>query len=197
MELRMDTKKDFRKNFIEKRNMLRAEDVVQKSDEIFGRVFSLKAYERAAVVMTYMSFGNEVMTGPFIEKCLKDGKKVVLPRVVISSEGGRDLEVYEIKDTKDCLIPGFKGILEPDPAVLEQAEPRTVDLAVIPGVAFDKDCNRMGFGAGCYDRFLPKLSTDCLKAGVAFEIQMAERLPADEHDFRLDMVITESAIYTR
>jgi 5-formyltetrahydrofolate cyclo-ligase len=53
----------------------------------------------------------------------------------------------------------------------------------------------MGFGAGYYDRFLPKLNTRCLKAGVAFDIQLAERVPTDENDFKLDMVVTESAIY--
>ncbi len=193
----MDTKMDFRKNFIERRNLLSTEEVIKKSGEIFCRVYSLKAYDEASVVMAYMSFGNEVMTGSFIEKSLRDGKRVVLPKVAASLEGDRYLEIYEVKDLSKGLIQGFKGILEPDPAVLERAEPEEVDFAVIPGIAFDRQCNRMGFGAGYYDRFLPKLDPRCLKAGVAFDIQLAEQVPTEEHDFRLDMIITESAVYCR
>jgi 5-formyltetrahydrofolate cyclo-ligase len=190
----MDTKKDFRKKFIERRNKLTSCEVVRKSEEIFGRIYALKEYERASVVMAYMSFGNEVMTKPFVERCLRDGKRTVLPRVMISPDGYRYLAIYEIKDIDKDLIPGFKGILEPDPSVLEPMEPETVDFAVIPGVAFDRHCNRMGFGAGYYDRFLPQLKAGCLRAGVAFDIQLAERVPTDEHDFRLDIVVTESEV---
>lgn len=191
----MEAKNDFRKSFIERRNMLGTQEVIRKSEEIFSRIYSLKDFESAAVVMAYMSFGSEVKTGPFVENCLRDGKRVVLPRVTAFSDKCRFLTVYEIKDISRDLIPGYKGILEPDPSVLEQIAPEAVDFAVIPGVAFDKHCNRMGYGAGYYDRFLPKLRPGCLKAGVAFDIQLAEQIPVDEFDIRLDMVITESKIF--
>ncbi|NLK87617.1 MAG: 5-formyltetrahydrofolate cyclo-ligase [Clostridiaceae bacterium] len=191
----MDIKKDFRKKYIERRNHLTAEEVCRKSAEIFSRVCSLKEYGCAAVVIAYMSFGNEVMTRPFIEKCLRDGKRVALPRVMVCPGRERHLAVYEISDVTKDLIPGFKGILEPDPSVLEPMEPEEADLAVIPGVTFDRHCNRMGFGAGYYDRFLPKLSAGCLKAGVCFDMQLAERVPTDGSDIRVDMVVTESEIW--
>lgn len=193
----MDTKKDFRKNFIERRNKLSAAEVSQKSAEIFDRVYSLKEYDNSAVIMAYMSFGNEVVTGPFIERCLRDGKRVALPKVMASSGTNRSLAIFEIKDIKSNLVPGFKGILEPDTSALEMLEPGTVDLAVVPGVVFDKYCNRMGYGAGYYDRFLPRLRNGCLKAGVTFNIQLAEQVPTDEFDYKLDMVITETMTFKK
>ncbi len=191
----MDTKRDCRKNFIEMRNQLSHEAICQKSAEIFYKIHTLKEYTDADVVMAYMSFGNEVMTRPFIERCFRYGKRVALPRVMSFGEKSRSLAVFEIKSINEDLVPGFKGILEPDASVLEMLEPGTVDLAVIPGVAFDEQCNRMGYGAGYYDRFLPKLRSGCLKVGVAFDIQLAEQIPTDEFDIKLDMVITESRIF--
>ncbi len=193
--MNMDIKKDFRKNFIEGRIQLSPAEICKKSAEIFNRVYTLTEYASAAVVLAYMSFGNEVMTRSFIERCFRDGKRVALPRVMSFNGKGRSLAVFEIRSINEDLVPGFKGILEPDASVLEMLEPEAVDLAVVPGVAFDKHCNRMGYGAGYYDRFLPQLRSECLKAGVAFDIQLAEQLPTDEFDFKLDMVITESRIF--
>ncbi len=191
----MDTKKDIRKSFIERRNRLNAGEVIRNSEDIFNRLCSLEEYKNAAVIMAYMSFGNEVMTGPFIEKCFRDGKRVALPKVMSASKTCRSLAAFEIKAPAGNLVPGYRGILEPDASVLEMLEPVAIDLAVVPGVAFDRLCNRMGYGAGYYDRFLTQLRTECIKAGAAFDMQLAERLPTDEFDFRLDMVITESTVY--
>jgi 5-formyltetrahydrofolate cyclo-ligase len=143
-----------------------------------------------------MSFGSEVLTRPFIDRCFQDGKRVALPRVVVPLEATRHLAIYEIMDPDMNMIPGYKGILEPDASALKLVELDTIDLAVIPGVAFDKDCNRMGYGAAYYDRFLPQLRSGCLKVGVAFDLQLKDRVPVDEFDFRLDMIITEKMMYT-
>ena len=191
----MDMKKDIRKFFIESRNRLSKGEVIKNSEDIFARLCSLEEYKNATVIMAYMSFGNEVITGHFIERCLQDGKRVVLPKVMSASQTCRSLAVFEIKDPGKNLVPGYKGILEPDALVLEMIEPTVIDFAVVPGVAFDRLCSRMGYGAGYYDRFLTQLRTECTKAGVAFDMQIAEQLPIDDFDFRLDMVITESTVY--
>jgi len=187
----MKDKKELRRQYLNIRAEMSKEDVVTNSDRIFRRLCAFKEYENATLVLAYMSFGNEVMTGDFIGKCLRDGKRVALPRVESTDGNNRILRVYEIKDLQNDTEEGFRGIFEPIPSVTSLVDPVQIDLAVIPGVAFDVFCNRLGYGAGYYDRFLPLLRTDCLKAGVAFESQIADFLPFDKHDFRLDLIVTE------
>jgi len=187
----METKKEFRKYYMEKRSRLSKEEVMEKSALLFERVCSLDQYINADLVLAYMSFGNEVSTGPFIYRCIRDGKTAALPKVEKAAGMGCRLSIYGIKDPVDDVVPGFKGILEPDPSKTRLLDTREPDIAIVPGVAFDVRGNRLGYGAGCYDRLLPLLREDCLKIGVAFEIQLADSLPADHHDFRLDMIVTE------
>ncbi|NLH96911.1 MAG: 5-formyltetrahydrofolate cyclo-ligase [Clostridiaceae bacterium] len=187
----METKKELRKYYIERRSRLSGDEVREKSESLFAGICLLDRYRNANVVLAYMSFGNEVSTGPFICRCIRDGKTVALPKVEKEEGKGCRLAIYAIKDPVADVVPGFKGILEPDPSKARLLDPREIDLAVVPGVAFDAAGNRIGYGAGCYDRLLPLLRPDCLKIGAAFEIQLADGLPADRHDFRLDMVVTE------
>lgn len=187
----MNEKQKQRKQFLNKRNSLSKDQVSVKSGAVFERLSSMNEYKKADVILAYMSFGNEVMTQAFISKCMSDGKMVALPRVETTDGEIRMLKLYEVRDLKDDLEEGFKRILEPVPSRSALLEPGKIDLAVIPGIAFDILLNRMGYGAGYYDRLLPLLRADCPKVGVAFEIQMADIIPVDKHDFSLDMVITE------
>jgi 5-formyltetrahydrofolate cyclo-ligase len=190
----MKTKQEYRGFYLERRNRLDEEDVKENSVLLFERICSLEYYKNADIILAYMSFGNEVYTGHFIRRCIRDGKRVALPRVEKLDGKCCRLSLYSPEDPVNDMVPGFKGILEPDPSKARLLDPHEIDFAVVPGVAFDISGNRLGFGAGCYDRLLPLLRPDCLKAGVAFEIQIADELPADEHDFRLDMIVTERRI---
>lgn len=187
----MDEKKELRRLYINKRYNMSTDELTKKSNAVFERLCSMKEYKDAAVILAYMSCKNEVITGAFIEKCLSDGKRVALPRVEAAEGAGRLLRVYEIRNVSLDVKEGFKGIPEPDPSCSDLLGPDKIDLAVIPGVAFDTGGNRLGYGTGYYDMFLPLLRADCMKAGIAFELQIADKLPAEEHDFRLDMIITE------
>ncbi|HOQ07146.1 MAG TPA: 5-formyltetrahydrofolate cyclo-ligase [Clostridiales bacterium] len=187
----MEAKKEIRKYYIERRNRLSEEEVREKSALLSDRICSLEQYKKASVILAYMSFGNEVSTGTFITRCIKDGKTVALPKVEKAEGKGCRLSLYAIKDPVEDVVTGFKGIREPDPSRTKLMDPREIDLAVIPGVAFDAAGIRLGYGAGCYDRLLPMLRQDCVKIGAAFEIQLADVLPAEKHDFRLDAVVTE------
>jgi 5-formyltetrahydrofolate cyclo-ligase len=188
----METKKEFRKYYIEMRSRLGREEAVEKSRLLFERICSLEQYMKAHVVLAYMSFGSEVSTDQFICRCIRDGKTVALPKVVKEDGKGCRLGIYAITDPVADVVPGFRGIREPDTSRTRLLDPGEIDLAVVPGVAFDAAGNRLGYGAGCYDRLLPMLRRDCLKIGAAFEIQLADALPTDGHDFRLDVVVTES-----
>jgi 5-formyltetrahydrofolate cyclo-ligase len=88
-------------------------------------------------------------------------------------------------------MPGVFGILEPRKESARIFNPEEIDLVIVPGVAFDEHRNRIGFGAGFYDRFLESVRPSCAKIGIAFEFQIYDEVPVEEHDIPLDLVITE------
>jgi 5-formyltetrahydrofolate cyclo-ligase len=221
----MELKDEIRKRVLKLRTGLSAEEIRSKSTAIFERIYALRQYKEAATVLAYMDYKNEVMTGEFIKKCLHDGKRVALPKVVVEDDisalsvpdraHGKleralsvaekvpalsvpdkvpTLSIYEINDIDKDTLPCYKGIIEPDSTVLKLLDPSEIDLAVIPGVAFDQGKNRIGYGAGYYDRFLHKLRADCLKVSVAFDLQLVDIIPAGRYDVPVDMVITEELL---
>lgn len=195
----MESKPCIRKIALDKRNLLTPEEVAGKSEAIMERLFSLGKYEQTCMVMAYMSFRNEVSTEQLILQCLQSGKRVVVPRVEKSTpdaSGGvvKSLGVYEIKEAGKHMTAGYMGIAEPDASVLLRVDPTEIDLVVVPGVAFDVSRNRIGYGGGYYDRFLRTLRPDCLKAGVAFELQVFGSIPAASYDLPVDIIVTEERI---
>ncbi|MEN6315384.1 MAG: 5-formyltetrahydrofolate cyclo-ligase [Clostridiaceae bacterium] len=206
----METKSEIRRRILKERNTLSREEIIKKSALIFRRLCALSQYQMAKTVLAYMDYRNEVMTCEFIRQCICDGKKVVLPRVeaVTRNETGKAsadeesdhfcanaLVIYEIGNADTDTLSGYKGIPEPNSSVLRRIDPQEVDLAVIPGVAFDYARYRIGYGAGFYDRFLCCLRQDCEKAGVAYSLQMVKSIPAGKYDIPMDMVVTEDYIY--
>ena len=154
------------------------------SEAACGRVLALEAYRSARTVLCYHSVGGEVDTIRLIERMRSDGKTVCLPAIV---EKG----VMEAR-RMDCLVPGPYGIPCPEgPRVL----PEEIDLVVVPGLAFDLLCHRLGQGGGYYDRYLPLCRG--VKIGLAFECQVVDDLPLEAHDIQLDYVATESNLYIR
>jgi 5-formyltetrahydrofolate cyclo-ligase len=131
------------------------------------------------IVMLYWSMDDEVFTHNFVEKYY--GKK----RIILPVVDGDNLLLKEYKG-KECLVAGDKyGILEPDGPVFET--PELIDLIVVPGVAFDKDNNRMGRGKAYYDKFLR--TSDATKIGICFNFQYFETVPTDIYDIKMDCVI--------
>ncbi|MGI6669672.1 MAG: 5-formyltetrahydrofolate cyclo-ligase [Acetivibrionales bacterium] len=191
----METKSEIRKRILEERDMLDADAVSEKSAAIVERLCSLKEYVNAVTIMAYMSVRNEVRTDFFIKRCMLDGKLVAIPKVEKGGPSGRrKLEAYVIREPGKDLIKGCMNIPEPDAAVLKKLDPDDIDLVVVPGIAFDFSRYRIGYGAGCYDGFLPRLKPGCLKAGLAYEMQVVEKIPAESHDIPMDLVITEHRV---
>lgn len=188
----IETKAMIRKRIIEQRGLLSFQEVSEKSSEITVRLCSLSQYISAGTVMAYMSFRNEVATNAFIGRCILDGKRVVIPKAQQSPDMA--LLPYEVKDLDQDVLPGLWGIPEPDASRLHMVNPLEIDLVVVPGVAFDGRRYRIGYGAGYYDRFLLTLRPDCLKVGIAFDMQMLEQFDAERYDIPMDLVITEKRI---
>ncbi|CAN5527427.1 5-formyltetrahydrofolate cyclo-ligase [soil metagenome] len=160
---------------------------------IFEKILHLDCYRRSGVVLAYVGFGSELQTDAFVRSVLDGGKMLLLPRV---NREERRLNLYEVKDPAQDLEAGTWGIREPSPDLCPRAEPAALDFALVPGVAFDARGARLGYGGGYYDTLLAgsTKSRPSLVA-AAFELQVVDEVPLEEHDVRVDLIVTEGSNY--
>ncbi len=187
-------KKELRAQGLQQRNRLSGSEVEEKSRKIFSRLVALDQFNSSRVIMAYIDFRNEVATRDFIRQCLKQGKRIALPRVISEGEGAKGLWACEISDLVQDLEVSTFGVMEPKKEGLKRVDEMELDLIIVPGVVFGENKFRIGYGAGYYDGFLRNCPPNCLKAGVAFEQQMVKKVPFEEHDVALDIIITERRI---
>lgn len=161
------------------------------SDRIERRFQGLRAFRRARTVGLYATLGREVDTAGLLAACLARGKSAAFPRV---EPGGR-LRFHRVTAASD-LAPGYRGIPEPSSEAPE-VPAGALDLVVVPGLGFAPDGTRLGRGAGFYDRFLARLGPRALRVGIAFDRQVAPRLPLEADDAPLDLVVTERRLLRR
>lgn len=146
---------------------------------------------KAGRMMVYLSFGDEVETFALVRRLFAAGKSVAVPYI---HQGTTNLIAAEISNLESDLQAGPMGILEPRPDRLHAIDPKVVDLHVVPGLAFDAMGFRIGYGKGYYDRFLLLRSPRSITVGVAFDIQVVERLPHDLWDIPVDSIATETQL---
>jgi 5-formyltetrahydrofolate cyclo-ligase len=185
-------KKELRSKFLNRRNSLSCNEVNEKSTAIMEKLFSLPEFIKAGAVMFYVSFQNEVRTDSMIREALKN-KRVLVPAVA-----GTELDFFEIRDYDNSLEKGKYGIPEPKDRKKAGLKLEAIELAIVPGVVFDKQGGRIGFGMGYYDRFLrklKKLNPGSILIGLAFNMQVMEKFHTDEHDVKMDKIITETNIW--
>ncbi len=151
------------------------------SDEICNVIRNLAEFKEAKSIMIYMPILNEVdITG------LIDDRRAFLTPI---TEGDEMYAAYVEKEGKT----GQWGIWEP---IKKKAfDKERIELVIAPGVAFDKKCNRLGFGKGYYDRFL--VGVNAFKIGVCYGFQMAEEIECDENDIKMDMIVTEDGVWRK
>jgi 5-formyltetrahydrofolate cyclo-ligase len=173
----------------------RQPDGERLSRQILQRLAELPEYVRAGTLMLYLSFRSEVGTHHFPERAWSEGKRVVVPCCA-----GERLELFRL-ESPDELAPGTLGILEPSPRLRTVAERRVaaaeIDLVVVPGLAFDRQCGRIGYGKGYYDRLLHEVRGDAAVVAVAFQCQIFPEVPVLPYDVRVDRIVTEEAMYQR
>lgn len=180
-------KEKLRKEIKEKRIKQTKEENRKKSKEIKEKLFGLNEYREAKTVLFYVSYDSEVFTHEMIKEALNE-KKVVVP---ISNKKDCSLTLSELKDWDDLEESSY-GILEPKKEKIKEISIDEIDIIIVPGVAFDKFGNRLGHGKGYYDRLLKNANTTII--ALAFEFQTIEKIPTDEHDKPVDMIITEDRI---
>lgn len=180
-----------RQGFLLKRDSLDSLEVQSKSYEITQRVLLLPEYKSAQTILIYLSFAKEVNTQAIIMNAWQQEKLILVP---VCQPLDKSLLLSELRDFSE-LTSGTWNIPEPKKEYLRPLGADVVDLAIIPGVAFDLRGSRLGHGAGYYDRFLPKLHPSCPKVALAYEFSINQFLPNEPHDIPMDYIITEVATY--
>ncbi|MBW9147976.1 5-formyltetrahydrofolate cyclo-ligase [Clostridium sp. CM028] len=187
-----DNLKDtLRKNMLHQRKSMKIQDVSNFSNKIIGTIMELPEFTNCKNIMLYLSFNKEVDTYPLAKWCLDNGKTVIAPYCIQSK---REIIPFKINNLTTDLSKSSIGVMEPKHDSLDKVNIEDIDLIIVPGVVFDKHCNRIGFGAGYYDRFLPKKTKLTPTIGIAYDYQIVDKVPTGEYDVPLGFIITEKRI---
>lgn len=181
------TKLDLKRRLRAERIQMSERAVREKSLRIYRRLIDMPAYQLARRLACYVSIENEVDTITVIQKAIGSGKQVGVP---VTREDG-DMDFQAILGLSD-LRPVQYGLREPVPNPKQVLLPHTIDLVLIPGIAFDRHGHRIGSGGGYYDRFLTR--TDAVRIGLSYGFQIIDRVPAEPHDVKMDWIITENEV---
>ena len=176
------TKSELRKLFVSLRHLI-PQTEKQKADRIiFNKVVAGPEWKNAQMICLYMSTPDEVDTKPLLAAALNAGKTVVFPRVE-----GDTLILHQVQSVGD-FIRGAYQILEPKKSA-PVVDPKSVDLFIVPGIAFDQDGFRLGHGKGYYDRLLAGISAP--KIGLSYAIQTVAEVAHTSYDVPVTTVVTE------
>ena len=172
-------KENLRKKYLYIRRNILPEDKEKYNKEIFEKIINLQEYIENKLILTYVSLKDEVDTLKLIEYSLSIGKKVAVPKCI-----GKEMRFKYLTSISE-LKEGYFGILEPinNNIVDEFSE----SICIVPGICFDRDSNRIGYGGGYYDRFLS--TYEGIKIGITYKECMCEKIDSDKHDIKVDKVI--------
>ncbi len=190
------TSEDYRKEASAK-IALNALNIPEMKEQKRTGFLGLKRTEKT--VLAYCSVGNEPSTLALIDSLLKSGKKVCLPLCTDLDEEGHRTGAFDAMEARvitsfDDLTAGAYGIPEPK-ADTELVPAEEVDIVILPCVGCDRQCRRIGHGAGYYDKYLTTVRKDCFTMALCYEEALADELPSEEHDMPVDAVVTEKTVY--
>jgi 5-formyltetrahydrofolate cyclo-ligase len=186
-----DEKQNLRAVLSEARSSLSTAYIGAMSTRVQQRVLSSQAYLAATKIVLYAPLRGEVETALIAADALRSHLRLYYP---IVDREKRRIRLGAVSDLSE-LAPGAFGILEPAAAGALEAGDLGPALVCVPGVAFTPAAARLGRGGGYYDRLLTALSAEAVTAGLGYSFQLIDRLPEQLHDRRLDLVVTESAVY--
>ena len=182
-------KATIRRLVLSRRGQLDPADRARRGAALVDRLIHLPEVSEADPVLAFVSITSEVPTAMLLEAVLKTGKRLLLPYV--ADDGA--LRAAAITSL-DELEPGYRGI--PEPRARLPVSPDSAGVVIVPGVAFDEHCNRLGYGGGFYDVFL-RAAGDVPRIGICFEVQVVDSIPLDDHDEAVDVVVTEERTIRR
>lgn len=181
------TKAEARQQLLKQRRAVANAHGAASSTKVCQHILTSDAYKKAQCILGYLAFGPELNVDAVLEQALLDGKKLCVPHIISSTV----FEAAKLEDMEHFTLDryGIRSVAEP----VEHIAPETIDLVLVPAVAFARNGGRMGMGAGYYDRFLLR----CKQAellGVAYEELLQEELPLDEHDIVIPKLVTEGGV---
>ena len=173
-------KKELRRRIRERKRAMTEEDIVSRS-EALGKAFAASVlYQQAETVYGYLPYNQEVRTVPMLEQAIRDGKKVAVPKVI-----GDEMVFIYLEDLTQ-VEKGYAGI--PEPIADGPVAQDTKALVLMPGLAFDREGHRIGYGGGFYDKFLQR-EPEHPTLALCYEFQMLSYLETEEHDIPVDCVL--------
>jgi len=172
------------------RETLNSKEINQKSQCICERLMNTDMYKRSINIFTYLNFKNEVRTDFLIDLGIKNGKGMYIP---LCNTIIKELIVCKMDDWEGLTLSKF-GIFEPKPDSIKIGNRKLIDLVIVPGIVFDRKGNRIGYGAGYYDKFFASLKNDVTKIGVCYSFQLVDSIIPSSYDIPMDYIITEEEI---
>jgi 5-formyltetrahydrofolate cyclo-ligase len=179
-------KRALRREILARRDALAPRDRAAMSLAVAEHLLALPELRAEGTAMAFWSFGSEVDTRPVLERLAGRGVRIALPRVA-----GADL-VPVVFEPGDALVATAFGTREP--AGGTALAPRDLDVVITPGVAFDGEGFRVGYGGGFYDRLFRRLGTGAFRVAVGFSLQVVDRVPRGGGDLPVDAVVTEEGV---
>ncbi len=191
MEEIQKSKAEIRKEMAVMIDRLSEDELAQKTRGIEDRLFEFANFLEAKIALLYINNENEVISRDIIQRSFDYSKIVVLPLV---NTNANELKLYKLDSPVKDLKPGPGGCLQPDPEKCRVVPIECIDIAIIPGIAFDEKGGRIGSGDGYYDRLIPNLPITTRKVALALDSQVIAQIPSESHDKQVDIIITEKRI---
>jgi 5-formyltetrahydrofolate cyclo-ligase len=183
-------KRKVRYEFLNLRNRIDAILASAYSNMIFAKIKKLPVYEKARTVMFYLSYGSEVVTDAMVSSALEEDKIVVVP--AIQNPGDGKMVAVKISRLEDAYQSVY-GIRQPEINQEDIVEKDEIDIVFVPGIAFDYDGFRVGYGKGYFDRWLSGISAS-KSIGLAYDFQITEKMPAGKYDLPVGTIVTEKRV---
>ena len=186
-----DAKTQIRKDIAKIISALVESDITKKVRAIEDRLFEFANFLEAKIALLYISGDNEVQTKNIIKRAYSYNKIVVLPAFDPKTF---EMELMKVDKFAQELKPGPRGVPQPNADRCKIVPIDRIDIAIIPGIAFDEKGGRIGTGRGYYDRLIPKLAITTRKVALTLEDQIVPQIPMESHDKYVDIIITEKRI---
>lgn len=173
-------KQELRKSIREQKRAMTVEEIERRSAALLEKFCASREYRRAKTIYGYLPYNQEVRTVPILEQALRDGKRVAVPKVY-----GDEMKFLYLDDL-NAVAKGYSGI--PEPIADEPEADDETALVLMPGLAFDPQGHRIGYGGGFYDKFLAREPGHPTVA-LCYSFQVLEHLETEEFDIPVDAVI--------
>ena len=184
---KIQVREDIAKNI----SALSESKIAEKTRAIEAKLLDFANFLEAKIALLYVNGDYEVRTENIIKRSRDYGKIVVLPAF---DPVKFEMNLMKVDNFEKDLVPGPRGVMEPDASRCKIVPLERIDIAILPGLAFDEKGARLGSGKGYYDRLIPRLAITTRKVALTLEEQIVPQIPMEAHDKHVDIIITDKRI---